>query len=71
MPVAAEWDALGSDVLPSVVALSVANSCQRVFALAVDWTVRTVLEATQGQIDSFFSQLSYKYHLEEVASMGD
>ena len=29
------------------------------------------LEATQGQMDSFFSQLPYKVHLEEVASVGD
>ena len=33
--------------------------------------VHTALEATQGQIDSFFSQLPYKCHLEEVASVGD
>ena len=31
----------------------------------------TALEVTQGQNDSFFSQLSYKCHLEEVASVGD
>ena len=29
------------------------------------------LEATQGQIDSFSSQLHDNYYLEEVASMGD
>jgi len=29
------------------------------------------LEATQGQMDSFFSQLPYKCYLEEVASVGD
>ena len=29
------------------------------------------LEATQGQMDSFFSQLPYKRHIEEVASVGD
>jgi len=29
------------------------------------------LEATQGQMDGFFSQLPYKCHLEEVASAGD
>ena len=29
------------------------------------------LEATQGQNDSFFSQLPYKCYLEEVASVGD
>ena len=29
------------------------------------------LEATQGQIDGFFSQLPNKCHLEEVASVGD
>ena len=29
------------------------------------------LEATQGQIDGFFSHLPYKCHLEEVASVGD
>ena len=31
----------------------------------------TVLEATQVQIRGFFSQLPYKCHLEEVASVGD
>ena len=31
----------------------------------------TALEATQGQMDGFFSQLPYKCHLEEVASVGD
>ena len=31
----------------------------------------TVLEATQGQMGGFFSQLPYKCHLEEVASVGD
>ena len=30
---------------------------------------RAALEATQGQIDGFFSQLPYKCHLEEVASV--
>jgi len=29
------------------------------------------LEATQGQNDSFFSQIPYKCYLEEVASVGD
>jgi len=29
------------------------------------------LEATQGQMDGFFSQLPYKCYLEEVASVGD
>jgi len=32
---------------------------------------RLALEAHQGQMDSFFSQLPYKCHLQEVASMGD
>ena len=31
----------------------------------------TALEATQGQMDGFLSQLSYECHLEEVASVGD
>jgi len=31
----------------------------------------TTLEATQGQIDGFVSQLPYKYYIEEVASVGD
>jgi len=31
----------------------------------------TTLEATQWQIDGFFSQLPYKCYLEEVASVGD
>jgi len=34
-------------------------------------TAQATLEATQGQIDSFFSQLPYKCYLEEVASVGD
>jgi len=29
------------------------------------------LEATQGQMDGLFGQLPFKYHLEEVASVGD
>ena len=29
------------------------------------------LEATQGQMDGFFSQLHYECHLEEVAFVGD
>ena len=33
--------------------------------------LETTLEATQGQIDGSFSQLPYKCHLEEVASVGD
>ena len=32
---------------------------------------RAVLEATQGQMDGFFGQLSYKCHLEEAASVED
>jgi len=31
----------------------------------------SALEATQGQMDDFCSQLPYKCHLEEVASVGD
>ena len=31
----------------------------------------TALEATQGQMDGLFSQLPYKCHLEEVASVGE
>ena len=31
----------------------------------------STLETTQGQIDGFFSQLPYKCHLKEVASVGD
>ena len=34
-------------------------------ALAPNRTVRATLEATQGQNDSFFSQLPYKCYLEE------
>ena len=33
--------------------------------------VMTALEATQGQMDGFLSQLPYKFHLEEVASVED
>jgi len=35
------------------------------------WHSHTALEATQGQNDSFFSQLPYKCYLKEVASVGD
>jgi hypothetical protein len=31
----------------------------------------TTLETTQGQMKVFVSQLPYKCHLEEVASVGD
>ena len=31
----------------------------------------TTLEATQGHIDGFFSQLPYKCHQNRVASLGD
>ena len=31
----------------------------------------SALEAIQGQMDGFFSQLPYKCHLEEVASVGN
>ena len=34
-------------------------------------TFQSALDATQGQIDGFFSQLPYKCQLEEVASVGD
>ena len=40
-------------------------------ALGVTGTLLSALEATQGQNDSFFSQLSYKCYLEAVASVGD
>jgi len=33
--------------------------------------IAAALEATQGQMGSFFSQLSHKCRLEEVASVGD
>ena len=32
---------------------------------------RAILEATQGQMDGFFSQFPSKCHVEEVASVGD
>ena len=41
----------------------------QVFELNSGWD--SALEATQGQIDGIFSQLPYKFHLEEVASLGD
>jgi len=31
----------------------------------------TTLETTQGQMDSFFSQLPFKCYLSEAASVGD
>ena len=40
---------------------------ERVNRTAVD----TALEKTQGQIDGFFSQLSFKCYLPEVASVRD
>ena len=33
--------------------------------------LRAALEATQGQMNGFFSQLPYKCHLKEVASVGN
>ena len=33
--------------------------------------LNTALEATQGQMDGFFSQLPYKCHQNRVASVGD
>ena len=33
------------------------------------WQQSSTLEATQGQIDGFFSQFPYKYHQNRVASM--
>jgi len=36
-----------------------------------DSATGTDLEATQGQMNGFLSQLPYKCHLEEVASVGD
>jgi len=46
---------------------------QKKAAYSTEWIARraSALEATQGQMDGFFSQLSYKCHLEEVASVGD
>ena len=38
---------------------------------AISKVLDTAPEATQGQMDSFFSQLPYKCYLEEVASVGD
>ena len=32
---------------------------------------KSALEATQGQMDGFVSQLPYNCHIEEVASVGD
>ena len=32
---------------------------------------KAALEATQGQMDGFFSQLPYKCHIEELAPVGD
>jgi len=39
--------------------------------VATDCVSETSLEATQGQIDGFFSQLPYKCHQNRVASVGD
>ena len=33
--------------------------------------IKTTLETTQGQIDGFFGQLLFKFHLPEVASVGN
>jgi len=37
----------------------------------IPWLCGAALEATQGQMDGFFSQIPYKCYLEEVASVGD
>ena len=42
-----------------------------VFQLPVCAHFVSILEASQGQIDGFFSQLPFKYNLPEVASVGD
>ena len=39
--------------------------------LAKDNRGQSALEATQGQMDGFSSQLPYRCHLEEMASVGD
>jgi hypothetical protein len=39
-------------------------------AIFIMWD-RATLEATQGQIDGFFSELIYKCHQNRVASVGD
>ena len=37
----------------------------------VDVGCRAALESIHGKMDGFFRQLPYKFHLEEVASVGD
>ena len=39
--------------------------------MCISYISYTALEATQGQMDGFCSQLPYKCHLEEVASVED
>ena len=38
---------------------------------ALDEHVHATLKATQGQIDGFFGQLSFKCYLPEIESVGD
>ena len=45
--------------------------CMKVEATIWSWPCYTALETTNGQMDGFFSQLSYKCHQNRVASVGD
>ena len=56
--------------VPNHLAVANREACQSIPERAYP-TRPSALEATQGQMDGFFSQLPYKCHLEEVASVGD
>jgi len=45
--------------------------CPHTVCTAPTWARCPTLEATQGQIDGFFSQLPCKYHQNRVAYVGD
>ena len=60
------------DAAAGAAALGDGEEASSAWAQTCVWQARrSALEATQGQNDSFFSQLPYKGYLEDVASVGD
>jgi len=58
--------------LPRPLRIPAASACQvrLMMLLHSEDDLLTHLDATEGQMDGFFSQLPYKCYLEEVASVG-
>jgi len=60
------------DILPiSVLAAKSSLLIPPLLAFAYVLSPPPALEATQGQMDGFFSQLPYKFHQSRVTSVGD